>query len=94
MQALLRSVAPIIAAEEKLGGRAISEGWADVTEEQLEKWSKAGQEKVRSGLEKLWDDTYDKEYARLFRRVSIARLCCDESLMSVLAFGITKESQI
>jgi hypothetical protein len=32
VQALLRSVAPIIAAEQKLGGKAISEGWANVDE--------------------------------------------------------------
>jgi len=68
MQALLRSVAPIIGAEEEFGGRAISEGWADVSEQKLEEWSKAGQEGMRSELKQLWDDTYDEEYAGLFRR--------------------------
>lgn len=74
MQALLRSVAPIIAAEEEAGGRAISEGWADVDENQLEEWSKAGQEGIRSELKQLWDETYSEEYARLFRRVSSRRV--------------------
>ncbi|KAF9645094.1 UPF0061-domain-containing protein [Thelephora ganbajun] len=68
VQALLRSVAPIIAAEEELGGKAISEGWANVDEKKLEQWSKAGQESVRSEVKQVWDDTYDEEYARLFRR--------------------------
>lgn len=71
MQALLRSVAPIIAAEEELGGKAISKGWANVHGEKLEGWSKAGQKSMQSKVEKLWDDTYDEEYARLFRRVGI-----------------------
>jgi len=74
VQALLRSVAPIIAAEEELGGKAISEGWANVHEEKLIGWSKAGQEGVQSEVKQLWDDTYDEEYARLFRRVSARRL--------------------
>jgi hypothetical protein len=70
---LLRSVAPIITAEEELGGRAISEGWADVSEKKLEEWSEAGQESVRSEVKQLWDNTYEEEYARLFRRVRIRR---------------------
>ena len=70
VQALLRSVAPIIAAEEELGGKAISDGWADVGNDKLEEWSKSGKERVRSEVKRLWDDTYDEEYARLFRRVS------------------------
>jgi hypothetical protein len=96
MQALLRSVAPIIGAEEEFGGRAIFEGWADVSEQKLEEWSKAGQEGMRSELKQLWDDTYDEEYARLFRRVSIYRLCLcrDVSLTPVSAFGATEESWV
>ena len=70
MQALLRSVASIIAAEQEIGGKAISEGWANVDEKKLEEWSKAGQEIVQSEVKQLWDDTYDEEYTRLFRRVS------------------------
>lgn len=69
MQALLRAIAPIIAAEEELGGNAISEGWANVGERKLEQWSKAGQG-VRSEVQQVWGETYDEEYARLFRRVS------------------------
>jgi hypothetical protein len=74
VQALLRSIAPIIAAEQKLGGKAISEGWANVDETDIEEWSKAGQKIAQSEVERLWDDTYDEEYARLFRRVSARRL--------------------
>ena len=96
MQALLRSVAPIIAAEKKLGGKAISEGWADVDEKKLEKWSEAGQESLQSEVKQLWDDTYDKEYVRLFGRVSTHRLLLRHgaSLTHALAFGIAEESQI
>jgi len=68
VHALLHSVAPIIAAEEELGGKAISEGWANVGGEKLEEWSKADQEGVRSEVQQVWDDTYNEVYARLFRR--------------------------
>ena len=96
VQALLRSVAPIIAAEGELGGKAISEGWADVDEQKLEEWSKAGQENLRSEVKQLWDDTYDKEYAGLFRRVSTHRSWprCDTLLTPALAFGIAEKSQV
>jgi hypothetical protein len=71
VQALLRSIAPIIAAEKGLGGKAISEGWAKVSEKKLEQWSKIGHEIAQSEVEQVWENTYDEEYTRLFRRVSI-----------------------
>jgi len=67
---LLRSVAPIIAAEEKLGGKAVSEDWANVDEKNLEECLKADQEGLRAEVRELWDNTYGEEYVRLFRRVS------------------------
>jgi len=76
VQALLRSIAPIIAAEQELGGKAISEGWANVDENELEEWSEDGQQIVRSEVKQLWDETYDEEYARLFRRVSASVCDC------------------
>jgi len=76
VQALLRSVAPIIAAEQELGGKAISEGWANVDENKLEEWSEDGQQIMRSEVKQLWDETYDEEYARLFRRVSASVCGC------------------
>lgn len=92
MQALLRSVAPIIAAEEELGGKAISGGWADVDQRKLENWSKVGQESVQSEVKQVWDDTYEEEYARLFRHVSIYfyLMRCNASLTSVTALGAAK----
>lgn len=94
MQALLRSVAPIIAAEEELEGKAISEGWANVSEQKLEEWLKAGQEGAESEMKQVWDDTYHQEYARLFRRVSAYHLWphCDAALTPGSAFGFAKES--
>lgn len=96
VQALLRSVAPIIAAEEELGGKAVSDGWAGVNEKKLEEWSKVGQESVRSEVKQLWDDTYDEEYARLFRRVSThcSWVRHDASLTLLSASGIAEESQV
>ena len=96
MQALLRSVAPIITAEQKLGGKAISEGWANVDEKRLEKCLKADQEGLQSEVRKLWDNTYDEEYMRLFRRVSAYHLLLRShtSLTLPSAFGIAEESQI
>jgi len=93
IQALLRSVGPIIAAEEQLGGKAISEGWANVDEKRLEECLKADQESLRSEVRELWDNTYDKEYARLFRRVSTHHfllLRC-ASLTPPSAFGTAEE---
>ena len=86
VQALLRSIAPIIAVEEELGGKAISEGWANVDEKKLEEWSKVGQESARSEVKQLWDVIYDEEYARLFRRVSghcFAQWCLTDTSISV-----------
>lgn len=95
MQALLRTLAPIITAELELGGKAISEGWANV-DEKLEEWSKTGQESVRPEVKQLWDDTYDEEYARLIRRVSARCLLLhhDASLTIPPAFRVTEESQV
>jgi hypothetical protein len=47
-------------------------------------------------VKQLWDDTYDEEYARLFRRVSTHCLLLrlDTSLTLLSAFGIAEESQI
>jgi len=89
-------VAPIIGAEVKLRGKAISEGWANVDERKLEEWSKTGQESVQPEVEQLWDDTYDEEYTRLFRRVSIqcSWLRLDASLTPSSAPGIAEESRI
>lgn len=93
MQALLRSIAPIIAAEKELDGKAISEGWANVSEQKLGEWLKVGQESTQSEVKQLWDDTYDEEYSRQFRRVSIDHLLlCHPSLMPGSAFGAAKES--
>jgi len=75
VQALLRSVAPIVTAEEELKGKAISEGWANISKEQLKKCLGTDQENLRSEVEELWDNTYDEEYARLFRRVSTHHCC-------------------
>ena len=96
MQALLRTLAPIIAAELELGGKAISEGWANVDGKKLEEWSKTGQESVRSEVKRLWDNTYDEEYARLIRRVSTrcSLLHHNASLTIPTAFGVTEESQV
>ena len=96
VQALLRSVAPIIAAEEELGGKAISERWANVDEEKLEECLKADLEGLRSEVRELWDNTYDEEYARLFRRVSAHHLLLrlSASLIPPSAFRIAEESQI
>lgn len=96
MQALLRALAPIVAAEQELGGKAISEGWANVDGKKLEDWSKIGQESVPSELKQLWDDTYGEEYARLIRRVSTRCLWLyhKASLTIPSAFGATEESQV
>jgi len=44
-------VAPIIAAEEELGGKAISEGWANVDEKKDEEYAKLF---LRVSTRRLW----------------------------------------
>ena len=92
VQALLRSVSPIIAAEEELGGKAISDGWASVDEKKLEEWSKAGEKSLRTKVKQLWDSTYDEEYTRLFRHVSTHCLWPrrDDPITPGSAFGVAK----
>lgn len=62
----------------------------------MKKCLEADQEGLRSEVGELWDNTYDKEYARLFRRVSThhSLLCLPASLTPPSAFGIAEESQI
>ena len=45
LRALLDALAPLIGAEDELGGKAVSPGWAnDVPEDKIKEWTARGKE--------------------------------------------------
>lgn len=68
LRALLNSLAHVIGAEAELGGKAVSPGWADVSEEKLDDWKKKGLE-LRGELESVVQGVMSAEYGRLMRKV-------------------------
>ncbi|KAF8223101.1 UPF0061-domain-containing protein [Tricholoma matsutake] len=67
LRALLNSLAHVIGAEAELGGKAVSPGWADVSEEKLDDWKKKGLE-LRGELESVVQGVMSAEYGRLMRK--------------------------
>lgn len=69
VRALLNALAPLIGAEAKLGGKAVSAGWAeDLSQEKLEQWKEKGLE-LRDEAERVTQETAAVEYGRLMRKV-------------------------
>ncbi|TRM58619.1 hypothetical protein BD626DRAFT_550636 [Schizophyllum amplum] len=68
LRSLLNSLAPLIGAEKKLGGKAVSSGWAaDASDEQIKKWKASGLE-LQSGLERVMQEECATEYGKLMRK--------------------------
>jgi uncharacterized protein YdiU (UPF0061 family) len=71
LRSLLNSLAPLIGAERKLGGRAVSPGWADnVSDEKLAQWRLNGLEAVKKEMEDLAQKECANEYGSLMRKVA------------------------
>ncbi|KAF8623655.1 hypothetical protein AX17_007354 [Amanita inopinata Kibby_2008] len=68
IRALHTVLAPLIGAEESLGGKAVSPGWADdVSRETLDEWRKKGLE-IRDELDKMTQEVMSQEYGRVMRK--------------------------
>ena len=69
IRALLDALAPLIGAEDELGGKAVGAGWADgASKEKIEAWAKKGLE-LRDDVDKVVQETSAVEYGRLLRKV-------------------------
>ncbi|RPD75172.1 UPF0061-domain-containing protein [Lentinus tigrinus ALCF2SS1-7] len=80
LRSLLNSLAPIIGAEDSLGGKAVSPGWAeDASEDKIKEWSKRGIELVKEEMERVAEETCAVEYGRLMhKRLGLRRIDKDD----------------
>nr|VWO99782.1 MFS domain-containing protein [Ganoderma boninense] len=76
MRALLNALSPLIGAENELGGKAVSPGWAEkASKEQVQEWSKRGTELVKEEMERIVEETCAVEYGRLMhKRLGLRRI--------------------
>jgi len=78
LRALLNSLAPIIGAEDNLGGKAVSAGWVeDTSQEQIAEWQQKGVLLVKDELEHLIRDVIAREYRRLMCKRLALRIVDD-----------------
>ncbi|KAL7279034.1 hypothetical protein ACG7TL_006867 [Trametes sanguinea] len=82
LRALLTALSPLIGAEDELGAKAVSPGWADAaTPEQLKAWSARGIVLVKDDMERIAEETCALEYRRLMHlRLALRRLDADDEL--------------
>ncbi|EJF64664.1 hypothetical protein DICSQDRAFT_52883 [Dichomitus squalens LYAD-421 SS1] len=80
LRALLNALAPLIGAEDELGGKAVSPGWADdASKDQAKEWSKRGTELVKDEMERVMEEACAVEYGRLMhRRLGLRRIDKDD----------------
>ncbi len=84
LRSLLNALAPLIGAEDELGGKAVSPGWAeDASEDRIGEWSKRGIALVKEEMERVAEETCAVEYGRLMHKVrpDSASLACPRSLL-------------
>lgn len=69
LRALLTALSPLIGAEAELGGKAVSNGWAeDASEDKIKEWREKGIQLVKEEMEVLIQETSAAEYGRLMRK--------------------------
>ncbi|KAI0087284.1 hypothetical protein BDY19DRAFT_986070 [Irpex rosettiformis] len=80
LRSLLTSLSPLIGAENALGNKAVSPGWAkDMSDEQFAEWRKQGNDLVLAELEDTFQDTCAEEYRRLMhKRLGLRRIDLDD----------------
>ncbi|KAF8812987.1 UPF0061-domain-containing protein [Phlegmacium glaucopus] len=96
LRALLNALAPLIGAEEELGGMAVSAGWAeDAGSDKLASWTKKGLE-LGSELDRTTQETTAVEYGHLMRkRLGLRRQdSSDESQLFKPLLGLMESSQL
>ena len=77
LRALLKALSPLIGAEEELGNKAVSLGWAkEVKKDRINKWSSKGITIVNEELTALVRREYEAEYNAQMRRVSLPPWDC------------------
>ncbi|TFK87969.1 UPF0061-domain-containing protein [Polyporus arcularius HHB13444] len=80
LRSLLNALAPLIGAEDELGGNAVSPGWAeDASEDIIGEWSKRGIALVKEEMERVAEETCAVEYGRLMhKRLALRRIDKDD----------------
>ncbi|KAI0714456.1 hypothetical protein C8T65DRAFT_644387 [Cerioporus squamosus] len=80
LRSLLNALAPLIGAEDELGGKAVSPGWAeDASEDKIKEWSKRGIALVKEEMERVAEETCAVEYGRLMhKRLGLRRIDRDD----------------
>ncbi|KAH9945264.1 uncharacterized protein BXZ73DRAFT_96251 [Epithele typhae] len=69
LRALLDALAPLIGAEDELGGKAVSPGWAtDASEDNIKAWTERGRDLVKPQLEHIATEDCAVEYSRLIHK--------------------------
>ncbi|KAI0768074.1 hypothetical protein BD413DRAFT_137978 [Trametes elegans] len=83
LRSLLNALSPLIGAEDELGGKAVSSGWADsASPEKIKEWSARGLELVKDELERTAEEASALEYRRLMHaRLALRRLDADDELL-------------
>ena len=78
LRALLNALAPLIGAEEELGGKAVSAGWAEGADsDKLASWTKKGLE-LATELGRTTQETTAVEYGYLMRKVRRNRVSLEK----------------
>ncbi|KAI1797378.1 hypothetical protein LXA43DRAFT_969349 [Ganoderma leucocontextum] len=80
LRALLNALSPLVGAEDELGGKAVSPGWADnASKDQIQEWSKRGIELVKEEMERVAEEVCAVEYGRLMhKRLGLRRIDTDD----------------
>ncbi|KAI0368725.1 UPF0061-domain-containing protein [Pilatotrama ljubarskyi] len=83
LRALLNALAPLIGAEDELGGKAVSPGWADnASPEQIKAWTDRGIRLVKEDMERIAEEACAVEYGKLMhKRLALRRLDKDDELL-------------
>ncbi|KAI0635681.1 UPF0061-domain-containing protein [Trametes polyzona] len=83
LRSLVNALAPLIGAEDELGGKAVSPGWASsASPEQLKAWTARGVELAKDDMERTAEEASAVEYGRcMHARLALRRLDADDELL-------------
>ncbi|OJT15131.1 UPF0061 protein C20G4.05c [Trametes pubescens] len=80
LRSLLNALAPLIGAEDALGNKAVSPGWADTASpEQLQEWTARGLALAKDEMERIAEEACAVEYGRhMHARLALRRFDADD----------------
>ncbi|KAI0749563.1 hypothetical protein C8Q80DRAFT_1218695 [Daedaleopsis nitida] len=80
LRSLLDALAPLIGAEDELGGKAVSPDWAEnAPKEKVKEWTECGKELVKEEMERVAEEACAIEYGRLMhKRLGLRRTDKDD----------------